>query len=264
MKKKLMLLGICVMAVVMICSLAIAKKEMEEKKMQLPESVKAALRQMYPGATIEEAEKDEEECKVYEVELILADGSEIEITVAEDGTVMEAEQEMEAADLPFDAASVLPANAKIKEVQGEVTYAVFAPVALPEAKTTYEISAIIDGKEVEITLAPNGTILKQEMKDAEEEGCHKEGKKDKDDDEDEEEDEQEVSFDQLPAAVQSALTAAAEGGKIKEIELEDGIYEADVLINGQETEIKIAPDGKVLAKKIEADDDENDHEKEDD
>ncbi|HPC65388.1 MAG TPA: hypothetical protein PK525_12305 [Anaerohalosphaeraceae bacterium] len=257
MKKKLILLGVYVLLIgTIVCSLVLAKKEKEDKNIQLPESLKAALMQMHPGAAIEEAQKAEEGCKVYEVELVLADGSEIEITIAADGTVMEAENEMNTADLPFDVSSLLPANTEVKEVKREVHYAAFVPAALPEAETTYEVLAIIGGKKVEITLAPDGTILKKESKNEEEEKCHKKGQKGKEDDEDE----QTVAFDQLPASVQTALMAAAKGGTIKEIDLEDGIYEADVLINGQETEIKIAPDGKILAKKIEADDDENDHE----
>jgi uncharacterized membrane protein YkoI len=111
----------------------------------------------------------------------------------------------------------------------------------------YEADVLLNGQKVEIKIAADGKVLSKEI-DAD----------DDDDEEDEKEDEQTVTFDQLPAAVQTALTAAAEGGQIKEIELEDGIYEADVLLNGQKVEIKIAADGKVLSKEIDADDDEDD------
>ncbi len=70
--------------------------------------------------------------------------------------------------------------------------------------------------------------------------------------------EETVSIDQVPAAVRA--TVLAQGGTIEEIELEDDdgqlAYEADVVIDGQEFELKIAPDTGVLISK-EADDEDD-------
>ena len=82
--------------------------------------------------------------------------------------------------------------------------------------------------------------------------------------------EREVSIDQVPAAVKAAILAQAGTGTIEEVELgnENGqiIYEADVIIDGQEVEIKVAPDGTLVAKDGENDeaDDEGDAEEADD
>ena len=65
----------------------------------------------------------------------------------------------------------------------------------------------------------------------------------------------EVSLDQVPKAVQETILREAAGGKITEIEQEtkDGktMYEAEYKRDGREIEIKIAPDGRLLGRKIE-------------
>ncbi len=71
--------------------------------------------------------------------------------------------------------------------------------------------------------------------------------------------EQTVKIDQLPAAVKATLMKEADGGKIKEVEkdVENGktTYEADVVIKGQEWEVKIAEDGKLISKQKDDEDD---------
>jgi uncharacterized membrane protein YkoI len=79
--------------------------------------------------------------------------------------------------------------------------------------------------------------------------------------------EKEVSIKEIPAAVKATILAEAEGGTIEEIELEteDGktAYEADVIINGEEVEIQVAPDGTLLGKEIEDDGDDDDEDEDD-
>ncbi|MHC4089157.1 MAG: PepSY domain-containing protein, partial [Planctomycetota bacterium] len=59
--------------------------------------------------------------------------------------------------------------------------------------------------------------------------------------------EEEVSLEQVPAAVKATILRESAGGKITEIERETKngktSYEAEFLRDGQEIEIKIAPDG---------------------
>jgi len=80
-----------------------------------------------------------------------------------------------------------------------------------------------------------------------------------------EENEQEVTIDQVPAAVKATILKAAEGGTIKEIERETKngttVYEAEVILNGKEVEIKVAADGTLLGKEVE---DEGDDEEDED
>ena len=65
-----------------------------------------------------------------------------------------------------------------------------------------------------------------------------------------------VKFDQVPAAAQKTLTEEAKGAKIDEVDKEsDGgktIYEADVKINDKNYEIKVAEDGTLVSKKLDA------------
>src|SRR5690349_7553520 len=67
-------------------------------------------------------------------------------------------------------------------------------------------------------------------------------------------DEVKVKFDDCPAAVKATLTKEAGGATIATVdkETEDGktIYEADAKIDGQNYEIKVAEDGKLISKKM--------------
>ena len=72
-------------------------------------------------------------------------------------------------------------------------------------------------------------------------------------------DDQKVAWKDLPAPVQNAITAAANGGTVSEIESEneDGkvVYEADITgADGKKTEVKVAADGTVLKDKDDDDD----------
>jgi uncharacterized membrane protein YkoI len=75
-------------------------------------------------------------------------------------------------------------------------------------------------------------------------------------------DEETVSLDQVPNAVKATILREAKGGTITEIEREtkDGktVYEAEFLLDGAEIEIEIAPDGKLLGREVEQENDEDD------
>ena len=74
--------------------------------------------------------------------------------------------------------------------------------------------------------------------------------------------EKDVTLDQVPAAVKETIVKEAGANKITEIEevSADGkvvYYEAEWKADGKEIEIKVAPDGKLLKKEIEDDDDDD-------
>ena len=77
-----------------------------------------------------------------------------------------------------------------------------------------------------------------------------------------------VAFEELPAAVQQTLQNELDGGTIQEIEKEvkDGqtIYEAEVLIDGEEWDIEIAEDGTLISKEKDDDQDNKCHDEDDD
>ena len=74
--------------------------------------------------------------------------------------------------------------------------------------------------------------------------------------------ERNVTLDQVPAAVKATILREAGKNKIEEIEevSVDGKvlhYEAEWKAGGKEIEIEVAPDGKLLKKEIEDDDDDD-------
>jgi uncharacterized membrane protein YkoI len=74
--------------------------------------------------------------------------------------------------------------------------------------------------------------------------------------------EEEVTLDQVPAAVKATILKESAGGKITEIERETKhgkvTYEAEFIINGREVEIEIAPDGTILGRETETEEDDED------
>jgi len=81
----------------------------------------------------------------------------------------------------------------------------------------------------------------------------------------EKEDGQTVAWKDVPAAVQSTITANASGGTVAEVETETEkgamTYEAEVKgTDGREIEIKVAADGKLIKAKAEKQDKEGDNE----
>ena len=80
--------------------------------------------------------------------------------------------------------------------------------------------------------------------------------------------EKKVTIDQVPAAVKATILKEAGSNKITEIEeiSVDGkvvCFEAEWKLGDKEVEIKVAPNGKLLKKKIEVDDDDDDDDDDD-
>jgi uncharacterized membrane protein YkoI len=124
-----------------------------------------------------------------------------------------------------------------------------------DGKAVYEAEVIIDGQEVDIVVAPDGTLLGKETEGDDDD----EGDDDNDEDDDEEEIEEEISLDQVPEAVKTTMLKEADGAQIEEVvkETEDGrvVYEAEFEVGGQDVQIEVAPDGTLLEREIEDDDD---------
>jgi len=160
---------------------------------------------------------------------------------------MNGETEVSIDKVPAAVKAAIDAEAKggtIVEIEMETE----------NGRTVYEADVIIDGQEVEIQVAPDGTLLGKKIEDDEGD--------DDDEGDNEDEDEEEVSLDDVPAAVKATILKEAAGAEIEEVvkETEDGhtVYEAELIINGQETDIKVAADGTLLGKEVEDEDDEED------
>ena len=77
-----------------------------------------------------------------------------------------------------------------------------------------------------------------------------------------------VALADCPAPVKATIAKESDNAKVDTVDKEtkDGktIYEADAMINGQNYEIKVAEDGKLISKKMDNEEDEKKGEKEED
>lgn len=76
-----------------------------------------------------------------------------------------------------------------------------------------------------------------------------------------------VKFDQLPAAVKQTFQKESNNAAIAEVDQETEAgkteYEADVILDGKNWEIKVAQDGGLISKKLDDEKDEKDEKKND-
>jgi len=171
-RKNWIVIGLCIAVAAMLCAVAYGEKG--EKKCSLPAAVEAAVKALFPNAVIEKSEKEEEKVEMYEVNVKDA-GKESDITLAADGTVAEVESAEDINAVPAAVAQTIKAqDGKVSKVEKIVEYAQLKLVKLDTLITTYEAKITKGGKESEIKIAADGTILKQET----------EKKKDKDEDKD--------------------------------------------------------------------------------
>lgn len=113
------------------------------------------------------------------------------------------------------------AGAEITEIERETK----------DGKTTYEAEFMRDGREIEIEVGADGTLLGREV-------------------EDEDDDEDDVTLDQIPGPARKALLHLAGGAEILEVEREKEhgvlVYEAEWLANGTKHEAAVTADGTLL------------------
>jgi uncharacterized membrane protein YkoI len=143
------------------------EKENEPKGPALPAAAADAVKKAFPKATIEEVEREREGLVLYEVEL-KADGKEIEVEVTPDGQIVAVEREVAKEDLPEAVAKALgklAGDAKIQEIEKEEVHAVLKLVKLDTPRVVYEAEFMQNGKEVEVKIAGDGTLLGREVED---------------------------------------------------------------------------------------------------
>jgi uncharacterized membrane protein YkoI len=155
------------------------------------------------------------------------------------------EVEMSIDDVPAAVKATILAQAQgsaIREIEMETE----------NGATVYEAEVVIGGKEVDIRVTAEGALLGQEVDD-------EDGEDEAEDEEEDDEDEVQVSLAELPEPVRKTLSETAPGAEIKELELETENgrtqYAIDAVIDGQTFDIEIAPDGTLLQKEMEDEDD---------
>lgn len=134
----------------------------------LPDAASGAIRAAFPGATIGKIEVDDEHgLKVHEVALT-HDRKAIEVTVADDGTILEVETTLTLADAPEPVrAAIIKAadGAVVHQIEREETRAVVQGgqlVKLDKPVVTYDAEFRKGGKEIEVELTPDGKIIEDD------------------------------------------------------------------------------------------------------
>lgn len=113
------------------------------------------------------------------------------------------------------------AGGKITEIERETK----------NGKTVYEAEFLLNGKEIEVKIAPDGTLLGREV-------------------EDEGDDEDDLTIDQIPEPARAALLKLAGDAKITEAECEREhgvlVYEAGWVAGGIQYEAAVTADGALV------------------
>ncbi len=134
------------------CSLFTKEVKLED----VPAAAQAVIESYTSGEGIEKITHEKEEGKhFYKVEY-KKDGREFELQVDDDGTVLEVEEFMKMEELPpavQETVKAESAGAEIKELVLETE----------DGKTFYEVEFEKDGKEHEVKISEDGTVLEREI-----------------------------------------------------------------------------------------------------
>lgn len=134
----------------------------QDKKEELPKVVMAALKAKFPNAVITTWTKTKEgDDVVYDIEFT-EKGRKCEADIKENGVYINFEREIAVKDLP--AAVRKAVEAKFPKATFKLTLEVIGVKDKKEALDEYEIIIVsADKKEMELTIAPDGKILNEEV-----------------------------------------------------------------------------------------------------
>ncbi len=127
----------------------------EVKLQDVPEAAQAAIQSQTSGGTIEKITCEKEDGEHFYKVTYMKGNREFELEVDDNGEVMEMEEIMAMEDLPPAVQEIVKtesAGGKIKELALETE----------DGKTFYEFEYEKDGKEHEVKIAEDGTILERE------------------------------------------------------------------------------------------------------
>jgi len=120
---------------------------------QTPEAVQTTIEAELENATIDNIQQqDEGGAVIYEVDAEV-DGYDIEITIAEDGTVLRKEEDIDPTSLPEAVTT------RITETVGDIEVRRATKVT-DEEQVTYQIRATsAEGERISLTIAEDGTLI---------------------------------------------------------------------------------------------------------
>ena len=166
---KIVVLAGMAMLVLATWQIAAAKSAKRNKagKQTLPPAAATAIKRAFPKATIDQVERETVRAVLYEVEL-KQNRKEIEVQVTPDGRIVEVGKAVAKKDLPKAVAKTLArlaGDARIREIEREETRAVLKLVKLKKPLVVYEAEFVRNGKEIEVRIAPDGTLLAREIEE---------------------------------------------------------------------------------------------------
>jgi len=140
---------------------ALLGKKEEVRLADVPAAVRATIERELDGISLDGIELQTEKGTIqYQAEAKTADGRDIELELAEDGTLLEKQEEVRLTDVP---AAV---RATIERELGGVTPEQVERVT-EKGTIHYEVEAeTADGREIDLDVAEDGTLLDKEVEEA--------------------------------------------------------------------------------------------------
>ena len=146
----------------------------------------------------------------------------------------ESEKDEDGAAIKFSECPAAVQKTLTREARGAKIETV--DLESEDGQVVFEADVVIDGKNYELLVAPNGALISKKL------------------DEDIEEHEVEMKLADCPAAVQKTLTREADGAKIDKVDKlsKEGhnLYEIDVKIDGKNYEVIVTEEGLLVSKSL--------------
>ncbi|MGA2915024.1 MAG: PepSY-like domain-containing protein [Sedimentisphaerales bacterium] len=167
---------VIVMVIAIVCAAVYAKKH--DGKIELPKAVRAAIKALYPAGKVEKSEMKKKCLELYEVKLD-DNGVEKEIMLDEEGTVVTVETKEKPDALPAAVEKAAASKGKIVQAEKKIVHAKYKLVKLDAPVTKYEVKVEKKGKTIELKIADDGKILKEEEEKKEKKEKHNDDKDEK-------------------------------------------------------------------------------------
>jgi uncharacterized membrane protein YkoI len=224
---------------------------------KIPAVVQQSIARTLPGARISSVESKPQVMLIYEVELVI-NGQPHKAEVFANGEVLNVRKVIPAGQLPQAVSQALNKEAKGAPVTQTAEKQVHATVAISRRRqplTVYQAQYELGGRNVQVEFDASGKLLSRKMAGD-------------DDDDDDDENEEDIDLKDCPEPVQRTIRRHAGEHRIHEVEKQTRngrtTYEAEWRENGQEVEITVDSQGKLLEKEVGDDDDEDDEDDDDD
>lgn len=125
------------------------------------EAVMRSIKQLLPGGRIEEIEFERRIIQLYDITVVI-EGRAVEVTVMDDGTVLNLEQEIDPDSLPDPVAmklKELKGEGRLTEVERVELHGEIRAVSLEHTVVEYEAELRIGGRERLVRLSGDGLVV---------------------------------------------------------------------------------------------------------